>query len=340
MATILPGNQTLLEIIRIQTEIVKAGMDLGMVMALITEHSQKLTQADGAVIEICEGDEMVYRATSGIANTQLGLRIARKGSLSGKCVADNTVMYCIDARADERVDRKACEAVGLLSMIVVPLVHSDEVVGVLKVLSKKTDAFDSTSQFILKMMSELIAASMFHATKFETNELYFLATHDVLTGLANRSLFYDNLRMSMVRCDRYKEMIAILNIDMDGLKSINDRYGHRAGDAAIKEFSHRLNSIVRETDTVARFGGDEFMILLNHLMSRSDAEKYVQRLLEKIQSPFDFESNQLMIDASIGLAVYPGDGETIEELVEKSDQAMYECKRSKKLNGTYLKVCH
>ncbi|MBC3873796.1 sensor domain-containing diguanylate cyclase [Undibacterium flavidum] len=338
MSTQLPNDQTLLEIIRIQTEIVKAGMDLGAVMALITEHSQKLTHADGAVIEICEGDEMVYRATSGIANPQLGLRISRTGSLSGRCVAEASIMYCADARTDDRVDRRACEAVGLLSMIVVPLMYRDDVVGVLKVLSKQVDAFDTNNQFILKMMSELVAASMFHAARFETNELYFHATHDAMTGLANRSLFFDRLRVSMARSIRHNESIAILNLDMDGLKSINDLFGHRAGDAAIKEFARRIESIVRETDTVARFGGDEFMILLNKVGDRAGAEKHIHRLFDKIHAPFEFESNSLTIDASIGLAIFPEDGKTIEDLIEKSDRAMYQQKRSKKTTGIYLKV--
>lgn len=338
MKSQLPNNQTLLEIIRIQTDIVKAGMDLGAVMPLITEQSQKLTNADGAVIEICEGEQMVYRTTSGIANPQLGLRISREGSLSGRCVKEATIMYCSDARTDDRVDRKACAAVGLLSMIVVPLMHRDEVVGVLKVLSKNANAFDSTNQFVLKMMSELIAASMFHAARFEANELYLRATHDALTGLANRSLFFDRLRISMARSTRHKEIFAILNLDMDGLKSINDLFGHRAGDAAIKEFANRINAIARETDTVARIGGDEFMIILNKVENRAGAEKHILRLFEKIHQPFKFESNELTIDASIGLAIFPEDGTTIEALMDQSDQAMYQQKRSKKSSNVYLKI--
>lgn len=115
-----PSKMALLEIIRTQTEIAKAGMDLGNVMALVAERTQQLTNAVGAVVELAEGDDMVYRAASGSAASQLGLRIGREGSLSGLCVRERKILVCDDSETDERVDREACRKVGLRSMIVVP----------------------------------------------------------------------------------------------------------------------------------------------------------------------------------------------------------------------------
>jgi diguanylate cyclase (GGDEF)-like protein len=324
------SSATLLEIIGVQTEIAKMGLDLGGVMQLVTQRTQMLTGAAGAVVELAEGNEMVYRAAAGIAEPQLGLRLNRTGSLSGLCVETREILCCEDSDTDVRVDREACRKVGLRSMLVVPLNHLDSTVGVLKVVSPAVDAFSSSDIQVLGLMSELIAAAMYHAAKFETSELYHRATHDGLTGLANRALFYDRLRQCLIQAERHSERVGILNLDMDGLKPINDQYGHQAGDAAIKEFSARINGASRKSDTVARIGGDEFGIILSRVDSRQGAQQQQRRLAEKIDTPFQFHQHQLPLGASIGLAVFPDDGTKMEALLEKADQSMYEMKRQRK----------
>ncbi|CDG80983.1 sensor domain-containing diguanylate cyclase [Janthinobacterium agaricidamnosum] len=328
-----PSAATLLEIIRIQTEIAKAGLDLADVMALVARRAQFLTGAAGAVVELAEGEQMVYRAACGIAEPQLGLRLQQRGSLSGLCVEQGKILHCTDSETDPRVDREACRKVGLRSMILVPLHHLDVTVGALKVLSPLPCAFNDGDIEVLGLMSELIAAAMFHAAKFETNELYFRATHDALTGIANRALFFDRLRQSLAHAERHSERVGILFLDMDDLKPINDRYGHRAGDAAIKELAQRIAGECRETDTVARVGGDEFGVILSHVASRSGVESKRDRLAECIDFPLQFEQHQLSLRASIGLAVFPDDGRKIDFLVDKADRAMYEVKRRRKSIG-------
>ena len=161
-----------------------SGLDLGDVIALVSTRAQQLTRASGAVVELAEGDEMVYRATSGIAAQHLGLRLKRKNSLSGLCVAEGRPLCCDDSDTDDRVDRTACRKIGLRSMIVVPLRHHDVVVGVLKVMAGAPHAFDDSDVHILGLMSDLIAAAMFHAAK--TSELFIQATHDAMTGPIER----------------------------------------------------------------------------------------------------------------------------------------------------------
>lgn len=324
-----PSSSTLLEIIRVQTEIAKAGLDLGEVMALVARRAQLLTNAAGAVVELAEGEQMVYRAAAGIAEPQLGLRLQRHGSLSGLCVAQGQSLYCQDSETDERVDRAACRKVGLRSMIVVPLHHLQVPVGVLKVASPLPNAFGDADMQLLGLMSELIAAAMFHAARFESSELYHRATHDALTGIGNRALFFDRLRQSLAQAERHSERVGILFLDMDGLKPINDVYGHRAGDAAIKALAQRLAGECRQTDTVARVGGDEFGVILSRVDSRGGAELKRDRLTECIDLPLQFEQHQLRLSASIGLAVFPDDGHKIDSLVDLADQAMYQIKRHK-----------
>lgn len=325
----------LLEVIRTQTEIAKAGVDLGTVMALVAEHSQQLTEADGAVVELAEGDEMVYRAASGMAAPQLGLRIGLQGSLSGLCVRERRILTCTDSENDARVDREACRRGGLRSMVVVPLNHIDVTVGVIKVVSRKVDAFGETSVQLLNLMSELIAAAMFHAARFETSELYHRATHDALTGLANRALYYDRLRQSLALARRHEERLAVLYVDMDDLKPINDQFGHRAGDAALKEIAHRLSTGRRESDTVARMGGDEFALILPRVSDKFVVLDYAQRLAARVErAVWSFESRPLPLRASIGQAVFPEDGTEMEVLLEHADQAMYRSKQQRK--GQFL----
>jgi diguanylate cyclase (GGDEF)-like protein len=319
----------LMEIIRAQTEIARLGLDLGGVMTFVTDRVQKLTGAGGAIVELVEGEEMVYRAASGMAGRQLGLRLQRNRSLSGLCVAQRRVLRCDDSQTDPRVDKDACARVGLRSMVVAPLNHGDTAVGVLKIVASHPAAFADEHAVILDLMSGLIAAAMHNAVRYQTGELYHASTHDALTGLANRALFYDRLRQALALARRQSTRLALLNLDMDGLKPINDRYGHRAGDAAIDETGRRINAISRQSDTVARVGGDEFAVIMTDIDSRESAVRHAARLADEIGRPFCFENNQLTLGASVGLASFPDQGVEMEGLIETADQAMYAVKRTR-----------
>jgi diguanylate cyclase (GGDEF)-like protein len=152
-----------------------------------------------------------------------------------------------------------------------------------------------------------------------------------LTGIANRALFFDRLRHSLPQAERNSERVGVLYLDMDGLKEINDSYGHRAGDAAIKELAVRITHGLRQADTAARLGGDEFGLIITRLTDRSAVMLVIKRLLARINDPFVFEDRLLPLAVSVGLALYPDDGDEIEVLVEKADQSMYADKRSRRL---------
>lgn len=331
-----PGtrDRQLLGVIRTQTEIAKLGVDLAGVMSVVAARAQELTAAAGAVVELAEGEDMVYRASSGITESFLGLRLKRSGSLSGHCVAIDQPLRCDDSEADPRVDRLACRQVGIRSMICAPLRHQDTVVGVLKVMAEAPNRFTDREVETLSLMSELIAAAMFHAARSETSELFHRATHDPLTGIANRALFYDRLRTSLSLASRHDERLGVLQIDMDDLKPLNDRHGHQAGDHALIELATRLTRAARASDTVARLGGDEFGMVLPRLGSRDEARWVTQRMAECFGPPFRFADQELPISASFGLAIYPDDGDTPERLVERADHEMYSNKRERKAART------
>jgi diguanylate cyclase (GGDEF)-like protein len=215
-------------------------------------------------------------------------------------------------------------------MIVVPLAFREEVVGVLKVMSAKTDHFQEESINILGLISELIAAAMFSALKNEESEVFHKATHDFLTGVSNRSLFYDRLRQRLSQAKRKSETFGIIMMDMDGLKGINDNYGHRTGDAAIKEVALRIKDSLRESDTVSRLGGDEFGVIAVDGGDCNNLSMLIQRIYSEISKPFVFEGHKLELKISAGYSLFSKDGSELEALIEKADQSMYEAKRIRK----------
>lgn len=325
-----PTQKQLLAVIQTQTAIAKLGLDLNAVMTLVAEQTQLITHAKGAVVELAEDGEMVYRAVSGGAAHLLGLRLGQQNSLSGLCVEQNKILYCEDSEVDVRVDQMACRKVGLRSMAVVPLIHCGDAIGVLKIYSEKIAAFKEGDLQLLTLMSELIAAAMYHATKFGAQALYKLATQDQLTGLANRALFLDCLRQGLLTAKQNNKKLGILMIDMDGLKGINDLHGHRLGDVALKEIAQRIKQSLRHDDLVARLGGDEFAVILASVENQELARQAMNRISETCGLPFVFENLDLKIGASLGLAIYPKDAEGIDQLIECADLNMYHDKRSRK----------
>ena len=319
----MPNTTKLMEVISIQSELVRLGMDLGAVMHLVTERTLSLVGADGAAIELAEGDDMVYRAASGAASGQIGLRLKRDSSLSGLCVRAGETLRCDDSETDPRVDREACRRVGLRSMIVMPLLHNETVVGVLKAMSMQQAKFGEAEEALLQILSDAVGAAMFHAAKYDQDELLHRATHDGLTGLANRSLFMDRLRVTTAQMMRAKGAAAVLMIDMDGMKQVNDTHGHRAGDAVIAEFANRLKTVARLSDTAARLGGDEFALILTPVDLPEGVSAVIGRLTREIEPPFLFEGRMYQLRASIGAAAFPHDGTEVENLIELADQRMY-----------------
>lgn len=326
----MPTRGQLKQIINIQTEIAKLGLDLGGVMQYVVERTLPLIDADGAVIELAEDGDMVYRAAAGLAKNQLGLRLKINTSLSGLSVETGETLTCTDTESDDRVDRIATRKVGLRSMIVMPLKHCGVTVGVLKGMSVQPNKFKPRDIRLLEMLSEVVAASMYFSAKYDSDNLFIKATHDGMTGLANRALFMDRLRNAVARTDRQECTTGVLMIDMDGLKWINDTHGHRAGDAVIIEFSNRLKQSIRETDTAARLGGDEFGVILSPVESSEGMDSTIQRIDSEITPLFDFENKQYQLKASIGLALIPKDGTEPDKILEVADQRMYAVKHARK----------
>jgi diguanylate cyclase (GGDEF)-like protein/PAS domain S-box-containing protein len=158
------------------------------------------------------------------------------------------------------------------------------------------------------------------------------AYHDTLTGLPNRMLFFDRLTLEMAESNRNRKKIAVLFMDLDNFNKINDTLGHMIGDKLLKEAANRLKTCVRESDTVARIGGDEFSILLTDITQPDDAVVISNKILESFKVPYIINEHELHISTSIGISIYPQDGKQIDDLMKNADFAMYMAKEKGKNN--------
>ncbi|HOY22733.1 MAG TPA: diguanylate cyclase [Cellvibrio sp.] len=471
------------EIITTQTMLAKANLDLDAFINLVVERMAILTLATGAVVEMVEGDEMVYQAATGILNEHIGLRLKIGASLSGLCIQSREVLNCIDTENDPRVDIVACRAIGVRAMVVAPLLNAGNPVGVLKIVASEPFTFTDRDLQTLRLMAGLIGAAIGHQTDYDTNlrllserteavtaleqeiarrieieesvrenelrtrmilessydafiamdsngviidwnqqaeitfgwtreealgeilgnliipidfrqahidgmkkfvatgvgdalgkrielpglrksgeefplevtiralphknghefcaflrditerkhaeeRLFQLAHSDYLTDLPNRSLFNDRIVEAMQRSKRTRSLMALMYLDVDKFKSINDNYGHAVGDGLLIEFSKRLSASVRATDTVARLGGDEFTIIAEVLKSPDDAQLIASKIIKHVRKEMCIHDFNLNVTTSIGISFYQGEDIDADQLINNADRALYRAKQA------------
>jgi len=157
-------------------------------------------------------------------------------------------------------------------------------------------------------------------------ELLHLAMRDPLTGLPNRAHFNERLALALAHAQRSRERLPLMLLDLDHFKQVNDTLGHNVGDRLLQHVAQRLRSLLRRSDTVARMGGDEFLLLLPGITQVEQVTKVARRVLEAVRKPLALDSHQLSITTSIGIAIYPGDGDDADTLIRNADIAMYRAK--------------
>lgn len=159
--------------------------------------------------------------------------------------------------------------------------------------------------------------------KLAEQHLEFLANFDPLTGLPNRRLFFDRIGQSFLNAKRQKHLVGLLYLDLDRFKDVNDSFGHAVGDQLLQQVSERLAQALRLSDSVARMGGDEFTVILTKIVEPDDAAIVAQRIVGSLSRPFMLEGHPVSIGVSIGIGIYPLDGEDPDTLLKKADTAMY-----------------
>ena len=159
-------------------------------------------------------------------------------------------------------------------------------------------------------------------------KIEFLAHHDPLTGLPNRLLLKDRMQQAMAHAERAGRKVALLFVDLDRFKAVNDSFGHPAGDTLLRDAAQRLRACVRDSDTISRHGGDEFLVVLTDLQSSEVPAQIAGKIMATLSAPFRIEAHEATISASVGITVYPEDGAEFDELLKKADTAMYHAKEA------------
>ena len=214
-----------------------------------------------------------------------------------------------------------------LDWLGVPLVSQKGTIGALVVQSYSGDVrYTERDKLLLQFVSTQIAAAI-ERKQVETR-LQYIARHDLLTDLPNRALFHDRLHAALARARSTRERLALLYIDLDRFKRVNDTFGHTTGDLLLQEVARRIKACVRESDTAGRLGGDEFVVLLNKVNLPKHAATVAEKIRHALNQPFDLAGQRVHIAASLGIAVYPEHGEADAPLIRHADTAMYAAKNN------------
>lgn len=204
------------------------------------------------------------------------------------------------------------------------------VLGLIASYYRKHDNPDPYDRRLLEIACNLTRIVI--ERKHAQARLAFLAHYDSLTGLPNRTLFLDRLGHAIARANRYNQLVALMFLDLDRFKIINDTLGHDFGDLLLKKVAERIMTCIREEDTAARIGGDEFIVILEEITAPEDAGAVAQKIIDELSLPFDLLGNESFVSVSIGISLYPTDNTDLEILLKNADSAMYNAKETGRNN--------
>lgn len=289
---------------------------------------------------------------------QAGIDVTDSGCLPCRAIRERRPCILQDPLEHPSVDGTLQKSTHhYASLISLPLASEHEILGSLNIYSKDTAVFDAPE---LKLLEEIAGNLAYGITALRTQALHnqareqlaHQASHDALTGLPNRAMLMNRLQQAIVHAERADEILAVLFIDLDDFKLVNDTLGHSCGDELLHQVGERIAANIRGSDVVARQGGDEFIVLMNGIGAQYrrgapspdrdslllSPEKQAQRLINRIKEPFIIEGHKTYIGASIGIALYPHDTYNADTLLRYADSAMYHAKELGKNNYAFYSV--
>ncbi len=274
-----------------------------------------------------EGDAMVLCAGVGWDPVHIGHAMLETGlnSHAGYALHSNEAVILGDARTETRFVLSALDSeAGILSGIDVLIHGRDGPFGVLSAHTGKLRTFTGVDVRFMQSIAHVLGAAIERRQADE--ELATLAQIDAVTGLPNRNLFSDRLSRALIWARRNDRLLALMYLDLDNFKAINDTLGHEMGDRLLKAVALRLRSCLRENDTIARLGGDEFTVILEDIAHIEQIDTVIQKILNAFHQPMELDGQEVFASTSIGISIFPHAGNDVESLLKSADIAMYRAK--------------
>jgi diguanylate cyclase (GGDEF)-like protein/PAS domain S-box-containing protein len=272
------------------------------------------------------GDRALERFGAVAQSTRIGAQ--ETNAPARKAFARAMPVWAVDLEQEASLFSAAARDVGLRTAFAFPVCVDGETLGAIQLFSRSQREEDRD---LLRIAGQLGALIGQHIARRETERrLQFVVSHDPLTSLPNRTIFGQRLGQALAQAARYDHKVALLFIDLDRFKVVNDTMGHEAGDRLLREVAERLRDSLREGDTVGRHGGDEFVVLIEQYESAMQVAGVAQKIIDQAGEPYFFDGHEFHISASIGIATYPNDGQDGETLLKHADIAMYRAKEAGK----------
>jgi diguanylate cyclase (GGDEF)-like protein len=310
-------------------------LSLDAVLEAILESALDLVIADDTHIFLYEHGVLSFGAALFDGSRQNKPIMKPRPHGSTYQVAREGVMLVInDIMSDPLFEDRRWEG----AIISLPLKIGNKVLGVMNVALRRPHNFTENEIQALKFLGDQASIAIQNANLYEQAQqeisdrkkaekaIQHLANHDSLTGLPNRRLFNERINLEISRAQRNNQKIGIMLFDLDQLKKVNDSYGHNVGDLLLQAVAQRLLGLLRKSDTVARMGGDEFLLILPEMKQPEDAIQTAERILSALSTPFHLDSHEVLITTSIGIVFFPDDGENVDSLIKKADISMYNAK--------------
>jgi diguanylate cyclase (GGDEF)-like protein len=317
-------SRRLLEIIQAQGEIASGDLDQDQAMQVIVNRVPGLIGADGALIDSPDGDQLVFRAGSGVDRLVIGWQYPRLASLSGLALERRSVLISRDTRVDRRVEYATCRRLRARSLLCAPLVHLDQELGSLTAFAARPFAFDQNDREAIGLLGRSVAAHLHHAAGFAAASHQSL--HDHLTGLQNRRAYEMRLETETAKALRHEHELSLCLLDLDRFKDVNDRFGHVAGDEVLRAVARGFDH-GRLSDDAFRIGGDEFAVIFPGCGAVA-AQAAIRRMVDEL-AIVGFTGRGISCGVSFGTAA----GETDPKALHAAaDQRLTAAKRLRRLD--------
>lgn len=306
-------------------------LDLEQILALVVRRVNRVIGGEATSLLLLEREsgDLVFHIVSGGQENQLRpFRLQLGQGIAGWVAQEGKALLVPDVSQDARHYRAVDEATGFVTraLLCAPLKVKEEVTGVIEVINKVEGEFTQSDLRLLASAALLSAAAIENARLLQRTQE--LAIRDGLTGLYNHRYFHELLGVEMTRARRYRRFVALVMLDIDFFKQVNDSYGHPTGDRVLESLAEILSHLARETDHVARYGGEEFAIVLPEA-SEKEAAALAERIRQAVEDhEFIINSHRIKLTVSLGVASsFAEDEETKDDLIRKADHALYEAKR-------------